>query len=641
MRLVFRLCTGGLLCLLAVTPRAHAQERVVPMDASILGEIVDTEGRAIPGAVVTLSGGLAQISLTVAAPRELEGGPQRVLTDARGRFVFSGLAPGSYSLEATKSGYLPGAYGRRRHGAQAQSLTIAESERRIGVRIPIWPFVAVSGTVIDEAGEPMVGFQVTAQRQTFIATRPRLSAPVATVTTDDRGVYRFDGLPPGSYVICVPTTAISLPAAMADAYAQNPTPDVRSLLASSDLRLLSAGGVSGRQVGDVIMSAGTGLPLIPSETDTVPAAYTTSCYPGAHAGNADRLVLESGTERDNVDIALRPVLTAPVSGTLVDPEGRVKNVTVRLLPSHAPTLAVDAGAETALAITDDKGAFVFPAVPHGDYTLKVLRAPTSQSPQSGAPARSTERTGWAEAPVSVDEKGVSGLTVQLRHGFRLTGRLELDGTANKPGPDLIQRFSIQLDPADGSGSRMPVALRGAIDREGRITTNEIPPGRYVVLFLAFAPDRLAMPGWEAVGATIDGRDVSHTPFDLSSDVTTLVMTLSDHAADITGTVRDAQGLPDPGASVILFPADRNRWTDRGFSTRAMRLMRASQSGGYRMGSVPPGDYVLAAIPDEEAGNWDHPEVLLAAMRTGSRISIGRDQKKTLDLVTTPLRTGGR
>lgn len=645
---VRRACELVLACL-AAGATSQAQERSPATNSLILGQVVNAAGSPVGGAVVTLSGGLVQISLTSAA-RDLEGGPRRTITDGEGRFVFSALAAGTYTVEATKPGYLPGAYGRRRHGALPQSLVLAERERNTSVRIPIWEFVAISGAVADEAGEPMVGIMVTAHRTTFIATRRRL-IPAATVTTDDRGVYRFDGLAPGTYSVCIPTTHVSLPIDAADLYQQSrvagsggtatPPAELTRLMINADLGLRPTSGLSGRRVGEVLVPVGARMPPLLPETGTRPSAYTVSCYPGSTPADAERLTLESGEERANININLQPVPTASVAGTVSDSNGEVGGAAVRLLPSYTSALAFEMGAETAVAITNDKGAFLLPAVPVGQYTLKVLRAPTTDTRPSGAPAPSAASTGWAETPIDVGEAGLSNLVVELQRGFRLTGRLELDGTTTKPGPELIERFSIQLTHADGSGSRLPAVYTGAIDRDGRITTNEIPPGRYVVLFLATQADRLKMAGWETVGATIDGRDASNEAFDLTRDVSTLVMTLSDRAAQIAGTVRDSRGQADPGAALVLFPADRARWTGRGFSTRGMRLGRASRDGTYRFGSVPPGDYFVAALPDEEAGDWENPDVLAAAMRTGTRVSISKNERMTLDVVTTPLRLGGR
>lgn len=620
---------------------------------SIMGRIEDSAGNPVRHAVVTLSGGLAQISLTVSMARALEGGPRRVLTDAEGRFVFADLAAGEYTVDASKAGYLPGAYGRRRHGGGSQTLTLAQNERRVGVRITMWEFVAITGTVVDEAGEPVVGVQVTAQRQGYIGTRPRLAAAAATAVTDDRGVYRIDGLPPGGYVLCVPTSLLSLPSGFADRFQEARTTaaasaapaavsDLLRQLSATDVRITSMDIGVGRQFGNVLLGTGARTPTLPPVLDGRQAAYQTTCYPNATPADAQRLTLEPGVDRTNIDLTLTPTPTAALSGVLQAPDGLVANIGVRLLPSYIASLANDLGAETAVAVTDATGAFHFPAVPHGQYTLRVLRAPTDMGPnnQSGAPAASTQATAWANMPVTISEEGISDLAVPLQTGFRVTGQLELDGT-NKPAPELIEKFSIQFDPIDGSGSRMPAAYRGRIDRTGRITTNEIPPGRYVVLFLAFAQDRLAMPGWEAVGATINGRDVSHTPFDLTGDVNTLVMTLTDHASHIAGTVRDAQGNPDPGGAVLMYPTDPERWRNRGFSTRAMRLLRAGADGGYRLGSVPPGEYFVVALADEDAGDWENPEVLNAAARGATRVTITGYEKKTLDLVTTTLKGIGR
>ena len=637
-----RLACATVIACLAAGVMSLAQDRpAATANSFILGRVVNAAGEPVGGAVVTLSGGLAQISITSVA-RDLEGGPRRVLTDEEGRFVFSDLAAGSYTLQAEKPGYLTGAYGRRRFGGLPQTLVLAEGERNTTVNIPIWAFVAINGAVVDETGEPMVGIMVTAHRQTYIATRPRLMA-AATVVTDDRGIYRIDGLPPGAYAVCVPTTHVSIPVAAAEAYQQsrpggtaegsNLPDELLRLMINADLGLRSPSGLAGQRVGNVLVPNGARMPPLLPQTGTKPAAYTVSCYPGTTPADAERLTLESGTERNDINITLNPVPTAPVSGTLVDDRGEVRNVAVRLMPSYTSALAFDTGAETALGLTDESGKFFFPSVPVGQYTLKVLRAPRG--------ADTTAPTGWAEMPINVGEDGLTDLSIQLRSGFRLTGRLELDGTSPKPGPEMIGRFGIQLTFADGSGSRMPPLYAGTIDRDGRITTNEIPPGRYVVLFTASQQDRLNMPGWETVGATIDGRDVSHQPFDLTRDVNTLVMTLSDHAAQIAGTVRDSRGQGDPGAAVLIFPADRAMWGTLGFSARRMRVARASRDGAYRFGSVPPGDYFVAAIPDEEAGDWENPDVLVAAMRTGTRVSITRNEKKSLDVVTTALRVGGR
>src|SRR5262249_8816138 len=59
----------------------------------------------------------------------------------------------------------------------------------------------ISGTVIDETGEPVVAVRVNVVRLTSSAPGGRMST-VASAETDDLGVYRVSGLPAGtSYLV--------------------------------------------------------------------------------------------------------------------------------------------------------------------------------------------------------------------------------------------------------------------------------------------------------------------------------------------------------------------------------------------------------------------------------------------------------
>jgi hypothetical protein len=266
-----------------------------------------------------------------------------------------------------------------------------------------------------------------------------------------------------------------------------------------------------------------------------------------------------------------------------------------------------------------------------------MNAPSGRPTPSGAPAPSAEPTLWAETPITVGDSPVSDLTVTLGRGFRVSGRLEFDGTLPKPAPETIERFSILLDPIDGHGSQMPAAFRGSIDRNGRISTNEVPPGRYFVLFLAFADDRLKMAGWETKGATLHGRDVSTFPLDLTEDVTDLVMTITDHPSEVSGVVRTAQGQIDAGATVLWFTADKSLWVNHGMSSRKLRSVRANEDGSFKVRGIPAGEYFLAALPDEETGNWQNPSLLEAISRRAVRVSIADGEKRTQDIVTMSIR----
>ena len=70
------------------------------------------------------------------------------------------------------------------------------------INIPLWRLGSISGRVVDERNEPLVGVAVRAFSTATIAGQPQLVAgPLAT--TDDRGIYRLSALEPNRYIVSV------------------------------------------------------------------------------------------------------------------------------------------------------------------------------------------------------------------------------------------------------------------------------------------------------------------------------------------------------------------------------------------------------------------------------------------------------
>jgi protocatechuate 3,4-dioxygenase beta subunit len=124
------------------------------------------------------------------------GGPGRTTTtDNEGRFQVSGLEPVAYLVSASFPAYVT---------APRDPDINPIGYYRVGdsIRLEVIKGGVITGTVTRSAGEPVVVVPVRAYMVRDSKGLPaRYGAPFREQTTDDRGVYRIYGLPPGTYVV--------------------------------------------------------------------------------------------------------------------------------------------------------------------------------------------------------------------------------------------------------------------------------------------------------------------------------------------------------------------------------------------------------------------------------------------------------
>jgi len=580
-----------------------------------------------------------------------------VLADEEGRFVFRALPKGSFTITATKPGYAEGAYGRQRPMGLPQALTLAEGERLGDLKIPIWKFAAVTGRVTDEAGEPVIGIAVRALQRAIVAGKQKL-APGPTARTDDRGVYRVASLTPGEYAVVVPSTQTSAPDSVVDQWLQWRTAPTLSKPGESDFNrdLTFSGAMDalnvierhrGPRVGAhsfVSIGAGSRAAVAPAPPGGGRMyVYPTQYHPAAPtAAAASILTFRSGEERVAIDIQLALAGTSIVAGTVKGPDGPL--IAALSLVTDSDDLSVDTGFETSTTVSDTAGRFTFIGVPEGRYRLRAILA---QVPVSGAgrgappppppPGLSAPATPpvpvlggftlWATQSIVVGATDISDLAVEMHAGFRIGGRSEFVGALPQPAPDVVRRMSATFDPADARPLVSSTIGRGQFDERGRLSSYQLPPGRYYV--------RINNPpaGWVLKSAMLNGRDVSNVPLLLDADVTALVMTFTDRPSTLSGQVQNATGASDPSATVLVFPADTGAWTDYGDFPRRLRAVRVDRNGQFQTANLPAGDYLIVAIPEQSSANWQDPKVLQVLSRTATALTLGDGETRSATLKT--------
>jgi hypothetical protein len=595
-----------------------------PRTGLIVGQVVEAgTGAPVAEAVVNMT--MPKYANNPTAPKG------RVMADADGRFFFADLPPGEYYLQATKDGHAPGTYGQLRPSGQSLRLALGEGERLADVTLRVWKYAAIAGTVVDEAGEPVVGVGVRALVKNVVAGRTQygnmdvIPELVPAATTDDRGIFRLSQLIPGTYVVVVPSTHTTLPAA---ALAQANTELRSDLFFSGVTEITLLGQPRTQQIGDVALMSSSRVPIPPTPSATGRMeTYRTTYFPAAAAAAAaTQIAIGPGEERGDVTIALQPVPAVRVSGRLVTPEGGPPPfTTIRLVGAAMAGVITSIGSsagglETVSGMSDSTGRFTLLAVPAGDYLLTHANAFLSRALQQDTSPY------WISQPITVGAEDLD-LTVQVRPALRLEGRIEFRSSKNPPTapPPLA---GVMFETPFGEPGR--VAVQSSREA-GRPFATLAAGGRYVV-----RPYEIY--GWVVQSVAAGGKDITDRVFDLQADMTSLVVTFTDRLSRVSGSVKDVRGELSPTAVVLAFPVDPKLWTGYGASPRNLKSALTTRTGVYTFEHLPPGDYYLAAIDSADMDGWQDPKTLEQLAPRATKLTVTTDvPEKTVDLTMKAIR----
>ena len=180
--------------------------------------------------------------------------------------------------------------------------------------------------------------------------------------------------------------------------------------------------------------------------------------------------------------------------------------------------------------------------------------------------------------MTVGDGDLADIGVTLRPAAMVTGRVEYDGASPKPTPPQLRALPLYFDQAAGRGPR----LTTQISADGTIAPTTVPPGKYFVHLATGVgvPSPMPPTPWTVKTVTAGGRDVSDSPLAVEAGDIDLVVTLTDHAPALTGTVLNTQGMPDATVSVVVFPADRTQWSDYGAYPRRLQIGRTDRLGAF-------------------------------------------------------------
>jgi hypothetical protein len=544
-----------------------------------------TPGARIAGMVVSAEDGRAPIRramVTIDGPSQMSQ-----ITDDDGRFVFEEVLAGEYQVTAVRAAYLPAAYGARRPGRLASRLAIAPGAAVGDVRLYMARGAVVEGTVRDIDGAPAANVGVVVAPAGDI---PQLASILgAPWTTDDRGVYRAYGLAPGSYVVfAIPT-----------------------VVRRGEIVQPSAGAMDAA-FRALASTAAVAAPALPRFDRTV--SYGPVFHPSAPTtAQAGVVTVEAGEERAGIDVTLALVPTRAIDGIVVDPAGQpAAEIQLFISGNGTPSPIMFDAAPILIGrpATLGAGRFRYTNVTAGRYTITAKRR--------GSPPL------WAQAEVDVSAADVTGLALRLQPALSISGRVVFDGDKLAP-PDNLASVRLTLAPPGGGGGGMGNLTNYGLgtsmvinpDEDGNFRMDALIPGEYVAS--AFIPGNAPATGWWLRSATIEGVDAVDVPVRIdAANAGNVVFTFSDRHAELSGTLSTPAGQPATDYYVVVIPADRTLWRP---NSRRTKIARPSSAGRYLFEDLPPGDYLMAAVTDFAASDFNDRTILDTLARASVKVSL--------------------
>ena len=182
-----RACARTVFAIVLIPAPLAARQASPPAEAArISGTVTD----AVTGAAVSRA--------RVVATRDGQP-PYVTISSADGRYIISDVQPGTYSVTASRTGFVSQEFGQRRQLA-GTPIAIAAGQQVTKVDFALASAYSISGRILDEDGSPFAGAEVLALLSRSVNGTNSL-VPVASARTDDHGEFRLFGLAAGQYYV--------------------------------------------------------------------------------------------------------------------------------------------------------------------------------------------------------------------------------------------------------------------------------------------------------------------------------------------------------------------------------------------------------------------------------------------------------
>jgi hypothetical protein len=350
-------------------------------------------------------------------------------------------------------------------------------------------------------------------------------------------------------------------------------------------------------------------------SNTESDGYAPSYYPGtSNINEAQRVTIKAGQELLGIHFIFTPTRLAKIRGRVLNSHGEPARGMVTMTPGD-PYLGFTMVSTSSTSLTND-GAFLLNNVAPGRYNLNI-RPGGMQSPESE----------FAVVPLTVGSDDLDNVIVTTNIGATVRGVIQTDD--GQPPPFRPDEVSVGAGPVEPT---MMIVSAG-------------PPkinNDYTFELTGLFDRRLVrgaignQSGWYLKAVYFDGDDVTDSGIEFTPgrSYEGLQLIFTQKATELSGLVTDSRGRPVTDATVIIFPASRERWTS---SSRYIRTARPDTQGRYSFKGLPPhDDYMVIAVQNLESGQGSDPEFLTRAREEAKSLGLTEGEKKAFDVKLSPL-----
>jgi hypothetical protein len=469
---------------------------------------------------------------------------------------------------------------------------VVDGENSVSIKVRARRGGAISGKVTYSDGDPAIGVRLIITRNIdgkmarFITNLD--PAMLFGIRTDDRGMFRIAGLPPGEYKLAA--------AESVDHGDGKATPEY--------------------------------LPF-PSLTET---SLLVTYYPGTtKLEDAAVLQVNAGQEHNEINISLAERALGKISGTVVAKRDRKPLAPARLnlRPKDDKAPASPLGESGTTINSDENGQFEFKEIPDGVYTLSVNwnsvpsrnediedeeGQPTPPSPRGEEPRALSRR----QQDVTVHGSDVADLTVMLSDGASVSGTITMD--SQKPAPTAL---SVNLVGIDGENL---TEIPDQVGPDGSFSIEGLAPA---AAFALVGLQAMEEPYFIKALTTSSGKDLTREPLVITegADISGLRIVLSADGGTISGRTISSQNSPVGGAGFVLVPVDPTLWR-----TPVMQLfIEADGTGNFEI-SGAPGEYLAIFVAPDNPARLFNDAWIRERASGAQRVNLIAKQSKKVDLI---------